>query len=179
MFHENAETGRGSMMGLSYGEQLVVWGIRKIVGGKGSDPDLLTEFQAAFGSEGEEGLRIFCSFFRLLGQAARKPYEIAPPGSLQVLPDERRMLTLIAAAQRSVTSGDPALLQAHLLWLAAADHRPALARIAQAFASLLQLHGHPITVACDAPAPESNRDQAKDSGWFDAVASKPRLAWGR
>ena len=141
------------MMGLSHGEQLVIWGIRKIVVRQGVDPDLPAEFQAAFGGESEEGLQIFCSFFRLLGQAARRPYEIALPCTLLVTLDEQRILTLLAAAQLGEASGDLTLFESHLLWLAGADHRPALSRITLIFARLLAAHGHRIAMAQDLAPP--------------------------
>ena len=59
-----------SMMGLSHGEQLVVWAIRKIVAQQGVDPNLPAEFEAAFGAQGEEGLQIFSAFS---GCSARPP----------------------------------------------------------------------------------------------------------
>ena len=151
MFHDTADTERRSMMGLVYAEQLVLWGIRKIVVQQGLDADLPAEFQAAFGGDGDDGLRIFCSFFRLLGHAARKPYEIAPPSTLRVTQDERRILTLLAAAQLAVASGDHGLFEAHLLWISAYDHRPALSRVTLAFATLLAEHGHVIAKAEEPP----------------------------
>ena len=64
-----------------------------------------------------------------------------------VTPDEQRILTLLAAAQLS----DRALLDAHLLWLAACDHRPAFRRLTLAWAQLLAAHGHRISIALELP----------------------------
>jgi len=181
MFDENAECGRRSMMGLCDGEQLIIWGIRRIVGQQFLESDLPGEFQAGFGPDGDAGLRIFCSFFRVLGQAARRPYEVAPPTSLLLLPDERRILILLAAAQAGVTSGDHALLEAHLLWVAAPEHRPALLRISLAFAKLLLAHGHAFAALhAGAPVVEWEKGPgSKDSAAAVAVPLRPRLAWGR
>lgn len=144
-----------SMMGLSCGEQLVVWSIRKIVVRQGTDPDLMGDFGAVFGGGEARGFEVFCGFFRSLGAAARRPFEIAPPSTLQVMRDEQRILTLLAAAQMGLDSGDYGLLEAHLLWLAVRVHRPALARFALEFAGLLAGRGHRVTLA---PAPETGAE---------------------
>ena len=140
------------MMGLTCGEQLVVWSIRKIVVRQGADPDLMDDFGAVFGGKGVRGFEVFCGFFRSLGEAARRPFEIAPPSTLHVMRDEQRILTLLGAAQMGLDSGDYALFEAHLLWLAGRVHRPALARFALEFAGLLAGRGHRIALA---PALES------------------------
>ncbi len=131
-------------MGLAYGEQVVVWGIRQIVGRQGLNPDLPAEFKAAFGQDSDAGLQIFFSFFRLLGQAARKSYAIAPPSTLRLTQDEQHILTLLSAAQWAAASGHHDLLEAHLLWLATCNHRAAFARVTLAFAALLAEHGYSI-----------------------------------
>jgi hypothetical protein len=181
MFQDNAEWGRRSMMGIGDGERLVIWGIRKIVDQQFVEPDLPAEFQACFGADGAEGLRIFCSFFRVFGQATRRPYQVAPPRSLLLLRDEQRILILLAAAQLGLASGDLALLEAHLLWIAGPDHRPALCRMSLAFAQLLVAHGHAFAALhAGAPVVEWEKGpDSKDSAADLAVTLRPRLAWGR
>jgi hypothetical protein len=147
--------GDRSMMGLSCGEQLVVWSIRRIVVRQGPDPDLIGDFGAVFGGEEARGFEVFCGFFRSLGEAARRPYEIAPPSTLRVMRDEQRILTLLAAAQMGLDSGDHALFEAHLLWMAVQVHRPALFRFALEFARLLAGRGYRIALA---PAFESGAE---------------------
>ncbi len=130
--------GRIDMIGLTYGEHLMVWGMRRIVTGRGVDGLFLDECRHAFSTDGEDAAGAVCVFLCLLGRSARQVFEIAPPGALTLTRDERRILTLLAAAQAE----DPVLLDAHLRWVSVPGYRPALAEAAVTLGRLLAEHGH-------------------------------------
>jgi hypothetical protein len=143
--------GRIDMVGLTYGEHLMIWGLRRIVTGRGVDDLFLDECRHAFGADGPEAMGAVCVFLCLLGRSARRAFEIAPPGALTLTRDERRILTLLAAAQAE----DGAWLEAHLRWLAAPVHRTALATATISLARLLAEHGpwvSPGAPPCDGAA---------------------------
>ena len=146
---ETPAIGRVSMIGLSYGEHLIVWGLRRVVTEHGPDGLLLDECHAAFSDDGDEALRALCLFLCLLGRAARRPIQIGTPGTLAVTWDESRILTLLAAAQRWAEDGDQARVDAHLQWLAPPAHRQALAQVTLALGSLLAAHGHFLALPAD------------------------------
>lgn len=141
------------MIGLTYGEHLVVWGLRRIVTERGPDSLLLAECQCAFSDEGGEGFRILCLFLVLLGRAARKTFEIGSPGSLVMTRDERRIVTLLAAAQIYTENDNRTLLDAHLEWLASAAHRSELAQATITLGALLAAHGHWFFLPAPPPPP--------------------------
>jgi len=137
---------RFAMVGLTYGEHLIVWGLRRVVTESGPDGLLLDECCCAFSDDGDEALRMLCLFLCMLGRSARRPFEIGAPGALAVTRDENRILMLLAAAQRWAENGDQALVDAHLLWLAAPEHRPALAQVTLALGNLLAAHGYVLAI---------------------------------
>jgi hypothetical protein len=149
---ETPAAGRISMIGLSYGEHLIVWGLRRVVAAHGPDGQLLDECHAAFSDDGDEAMRALCLFLCLLGRAARRPIQIGTPGTLAVTWDEGRILTFLAAAQRWAEGDGPARVDAHLQWLAPPAHRPALAQVSLALGNLLAAHGHFFSLPADAPA---------------------------
>ncbi len=130
--------GRIDMIGLTYGEHLIVWGMRRIVTGQGVDGLFLDECRHAFDTDGVEAAGALCVFLCLLGRSARRAFEIAPPGALALTRDERRILTLLAAAQ----ADDAAWLNAHLRWTSTPGTRPALTEAAVTLGRLLADHGH-------------------------------------
>lgn len=148
------------MIGLTYGEHLVVWGIRRIVTERGPDWLLFDECCCAFGEdEGGGAVKILCLFTCVLGRSARKILEVAAPGTLAMTCDERRILTLVAAAQICTQDNDRTLFDAHLRWLASPVHRPALAQAVRTLGALLAAHGHWFSLpAAAAPPPRSLRD---------------------
>jgi hypothetical protein len=134
--------GRIDMVGLTYGEHLMIWGLRRIVTGRGVDGLFLDECRHAFGDDGADAAGGICLFLCLLGRSARRVFEIGSPGALVLTRDERQILTLLAAAQADDEAGDQIRLQAHLRWVATPAHRPALVRATMALARLLAVHGH-------------------------------------
>jgi hypothetical protein len=155
MPYEMDAVGRIDMIGLTYGEHLIIWGLRRIVTWRGADGLFLDECLYAFGDDGADAVGTFCVFLRLLGRAAWKTFEIGPPGALALTRDERQILTLLAAAQMDddsggKESGGQARLDAHLRWIAAPVHRAALAQATLSLAQLLAAHGHRFPL--DAPS---------------------------
>ncbi len=163
MRDESKIAGRLDMIGLTYGEQLIVWGLRRIVTERGPDGLLLDECYGAFGGDGDEALRTLCLFLCLLGHSARQIFEIGSPGLLVMTRDESRILTLLAAAQRCAEAGDLTLLDAHLRWLAPTAHRPPLAQVSLALGNLLAAHGHWLSLPA-AAAPPPRRALAGHAG---------------
>lgn len=72
------------------------------------------EFVCACGAGGKATFHSFCSFLWALALGRRRRLRINLPGCRTLTTDEIRMLTVIAASQHDC----PALLQAHLSWLA-------------------------------------------------------------
>ncbi|MCK9516476.1 MAG: hypothetical protein WCZ18_12600 [Ottowia sp.] len=77
-------------------------------------PLVAHEFKCACGANTDAVFGAFCTFLCALALTQRRCLEVNPPGGHALTPDEARMLALVAAAQNR----QPALLQAHLLWLA-------------------------------------------------------------
>src|SRR5580765_6944379 len=58
------------VLGLTYGEHLLLWTLRRLVARRGSCPLIAHEFTKVFGEDGEETLSILRIFLGLLGTAA-------------------------------------------------------------------------------------------------------------
>lgn len=143
----------GDVLGFGYAEHLLVWTWRRLALGR-SCPLLLDEFTEACGEDGPEVFVTLCTFLKALGVAGRKQFVIGAPGCLAITADERQVLTLLAAAQ----SEAPALLEAHLRWMAIPDKRHILeiatGALARAFAENEMRLALPIPVTpstCERP----------------------------
>lgn len=111
----------GEILGFGYAEHLLVWSWRRLATGR-CCPLMVDEFTAACGEDGPEVFVTFCIFLKALAVASRKQFAIGAPGCLAITADERQVLTLLAAAQAE----SPALLEAHLRWIAAPEKRHVL-----------------------------------------------------
>ncbi len=120
-------------MGSGYGEHLLVWSWRRIASGRGHCPVLAKEFADACGEDANEVLLTFSTFLKAWAFASRRQLVIGAPDAFTVSPDERRALSLLAAAQAE----EPAMLEAHLRWIASPDKRSTLAIAAGALATAL------------------------------------------
>jgi hypothetical protein len=144
----------GKVLSFGYAEHLLVWAWRRIATGRASCPVMMDEFAAACGDDGPEVFVTFCTFLKALAVASRRQFVIGAPGCAAVTADERQVLTLLAAAQAQ----SPALLEAHLRWIAIAEKRHvleiatgALAR-ALAFNQLsVALPKHEMPAVCERP----------------------------
>jgi hypothetical protein len=124
------------VLGLTYGEHLLVWTLRRLVARRGSCPLIAHEFTEVFGEDGEETLSILRIFLGLLGTAARRRLSFGHPGWPGVTSDEQRLLSLISAAQVE----NAALLEAHLAWLARIEARRPLALATRGLAAAFAEH---------------------------------------
>jgi hypothetical protein len=122
--------------GLTFGEHLLVWSWRKIVTGRGGCPLIAREFSLSCGEDASEVLATLYTFLQALAYAGRRRLKVGYLGYTSLTTNERKMLVLIATAQRD----DPASLEAHLQILARAALRPALAIAARALGAALDEH---------------------------------------
>jgi hypothetical protein len=144
----------GGFLNFGYPEHLLIWSWRRIAIGKSCCPVMMDEFAAACGEDGPDVFVTFCTFLKALAVASRRQFTIGAPGCVAVTADERQVLTLLAAAQAQ----SPALLEAHLRWMAVPGKRHvleiatgALAR-ALAFNELrVALPKHEIPIVCERP----------------------------
>jgi hypothetical protein len=116
-----------------YGGHLLVWSWRRIASGRAHCPVMARQFARACGEDAAEVLLTFHTFLKALAFAARRQLAIGAPCALAITPDERRILTLIAAAQAEM----PGLFEAHLRALARPERRHVLQLAAGALATAL------------------------------------------
>jgi hypothetical protein len=128
----------GGVLGLSYGEHVLVWSLRRMAAGRAACPLIAREFAGACGAEAERALAAFGLFFATLARAGRRRLVVAPPGTIGLSSDERLLLAVFASAQ----AGAAARLRAHLAWLARADEAPRLETAATIVGMALALNGH-------------------------------------
>ncbi len=143
----------GEVPGFGYAEHLLVWSWPRLATGR-CCPLMMDEFSAACGEDGPEVFATFCIFLKALGVAGRRKFAIGAPGCLAVTADERQVLTLLAAAQARA----PALLEAHLRWIAIPERRHileiatgALARALCASELGIALPTHDMPGLCERP----------------------------
>ena len=151
-------TGRAAsdVRGCGYGEHLLVWSWRRIVGGRFHCPVMAREFTEACGEAGDEVLLALCTFLKALAFASRRRLIFRAPDPFGVTSDERQVLTLLAAAQGE----DHALFQAHLRWLAHPERRHDLQVAAYALATALKVHQLPLALPQSATPDSSERPYA-------------------
>lgn len=104
--------------GFGYAEHLLGCSWRRLVTGRCSSLTM-DEFNAACGEDGPEVFATFCTVLKAVDVASRRQFAIGAPGCHAVTTDERQVLALVADAQAQ----SPALLEAHLRWIAASQRR--------------------------------------------------------
>jgi hypothetical protein len=120
------------------GGRLLIEAVRRAGVGREACRLTLQEFAATFPGDGLEVLATFRVFLQAVGYASRRKMRVGTPGTAFLLPDEKLLLALIAAAQ----GGDNLLLDAYVCWLTRADRRMAVVTIAaRALATALGAHG--------------------------------------
>jgi hypothetical protein len=152
---DRAADGEARSAGLGYGEQLLTWTWRKIVTGRSGCPLIAREFARLCGEDAAEVLATFCTFLCALAYVGRRRLQMGYPGYAALTADERRLLTLLAAAQ----ANDETRFEAHLRWLARAELQPALAIAARALGTALKTHGLQLPLPA-AVAPNFGRRDA-------------------
>lgn len=116
-----------------FGQHLLIWSWRRMAVGHTFCPLMMDDFSAAFGEDGPEVFATFCTFLQALGFASRRPLTIGAPGCPEITAGERQILTLLAAAQADA----PAMLEAHLRWIAIPEKRTVLEIATSALARAL------------------------------------------
>jgi hypothetical protein len=120
------------------GGRVLIEAVRRVAAGHDACRLTLSEFAIAFPGDGLEVLATLRVFLQAIAHAGRRKLRVAPPGSTRLLPDEKLLLALIAAAQ----SGEQSLLDGYMCWLTRADRRMSLVSIAvEALATALGAHG--------------------------------------
>ena len=138
------------LRGLTYGEHLLVWGVRAIVSGRGDCPVVAREFREAC-AEGAAGAKAALSaFVQQLAVVGRRSVSLCPPGCLGLTRDEQLLLAAFAAAQ----ADEPVRLDAHLAFLVARPAPPSLAAAAISVAEALGRRGHRLRFAEPSARPE-------------------------
>jgi hypothetical protein len=137
-----------------FGQHLLIWSWRRMAAGRSFCPLMMDDFAAAFGEDGPEVFATFCTFLQALGVSSRRPLIIGAPGCPEITADERQALTLLAAAQADA----PAMLEAHLRWIAIPEKRTlleiatsALARALAVNDMHLDLPAHILPAQCARP----------------------------
>ena len=137
------------------GTTLLVDALRRTAGGQG--PCALTrhDFAIAFPGDADEVFATFRAFLGAVAYGSPRKLRIGPPGSPHLLPDEISLLGVLAAAQ----TGDDALFDAHLCWLARPGSRPAVAVTTRALATAFAVHGKWLCALQPCHSGASRRDE--------------------
>jgi len=141
--------------GSGYAEHLLIWSWRRIATGRVECPVMAKEFTDACGDDAQEVFATFCTFLKTLGFSSRRRLNMRAPGWPTMTADERRILTLLAAAQ----AGDCALLEAHLCWLTRPHRRHELQIAVCAFATALAASN--LVLSLPAPSPPASRERSR------------------
>lgn len=104
-------------------QRLLVNSWRRIVIGAVYCPVLDASLRKHCREHADEVLAALCGFLCAIGLTRRRRMLIAYPGCRDCTTDELRLLSMVAAAQHHC----PALLEAHLCWVARLDMRNVLA----------------------------------------------------
>jgi hypothetical protein len=119
--------------------RILIEAMRRIAAGQEGCRLIAREFAAVFPGEGLEVLATLRAFLQAVAWVSRRKLRVGLPGSRLLMPDEKLLLALIAAAQ----NGDRALLESHLCWLTRPDNRAVAVSIAAcALAAACREHGH-------------------------------------
>jgi hypothetical protein len=130
------------LLGLSYGEHLLIWSMRRMASGRAGCPLIAREFADACGAEAEHVMAAFGFFFATLARAGRRRLMVSPPGCVGLSNDEQLILSVFAAAQTRAA----ARLRAHLAWLAPPQEEARLEAAATVVAAALALNGHRLSL---------------------------------
>lgn len=121
------------ILSFGYAEHLLIWSWRRIAIGRSCCPLVMDGFAAACGEDGPDVFATFCTFLKALAVSSRRQFIIGTRGCVAVTPDERQVLTLLAATQTQY----PTLLEAHLRWIAIPEKRHVLEIATSALARAL------------------------------------------
>lgn len=133
------------VFGLEYGQHLLIWSFRRLIGRHDGGALVAREFADACAGDAIEGLSVLRRLLTLLGQGVRRRLKIGNPGCALLTQDEQRLLALVSAAQLL----DRVRLDAHLCWLVRPEHQQATAEALLALGAILERHGHCLPMADD------------------------------
>lgn len=128
------------VLGLTYGEHLIVWSLRRLALGRLHCPLVAREFAEACGAESGEALAAFQVLLWTLGRSGRRRLSVRPPGLLTLSRDEELLIAVFAAAQ----AGAPDRLRAHLTWLYGSSDTGRLEAAVKLVAGILAGKGHRV-----------------------------------
>jgi hypothetical protein len=124
------------LCGLTYGEHLVISGLRRLVVRSAICRAIERAFLDACRDDAAEVLATFQFFVTALTYAARRRIAVGHPGSAALTSDERAILGLIGAAQR----GDEATVTGLIGWFARIEAHALLALGTRALGAALAAH---------------------------------------
>lgn len=105
-------------------------------------PLIAQKFHCTCGAEGREVFRALCTFLCALALSQRRCLLVNPPGRYVLTKDESSMLALISCAQNDC----PAMLDAHLSWMARRPFRKTLEESVRELAATLSTSGQYLPV---------------------------------
>jgi len=141
--------------GSGYVEHLLIWSWRRVATGRVECPVMAKEFTDVCGEDAREVFATLCTFLKALGFASRRRLNLRAPGWPTMTADERRMLTLLGAAQ----AGDRALFTAHLCWLARPERRHELQIATCALATALAANN--LVLSLPQPSAPAIRERSR------------------
>jgi hypothetical protein len=144
---------RNGLSNLSRPEHLLVWAMRAIALGREDCPIVVEMFQRSCGARGEEVLQAYSIFVKYVAMTSRRRLQVHAPGCPCVGPDERALMAVLAAAQRSLEDLDEEPLHSRL-WALIGRRDESLLQVAQRIGQLLRLSGLVLATASAALAPE-------------------------
>ncbi|HTH96788.1 MAG TPA: hypothetical protein VL574_05180 [Stellaceae bacterium] len=124
-------------LGLSLGEHLVVWALRRLVARRGLDQLTMMEFKELCGPGAPQVLATFQGFLAIAGHASRHPVNVGYPGYVGLTMDERHLVALLSAAQ----AGETDRFSAHLRFMSRPETREDLGIAANGLAAIFAAHG--------------------------------------
>lgn len=146
----------GEVQNFSPAEYLLVWSWRWVAMGRTCCPVMMDAFAASCGEDGPDVFVTFCTFLKALAVASRRQFVIGAPGCAAITADERQVLTLLAAAQADC----PALLDAHMRWIAIPEKRRILEIATRALARALLFNELNLVLPVHAIAGAGERPRA-------------------
>lgn len=140
------------LSGMGEGGRLLIEATRRLAVGREQCRLTLQAFDVTFPGDGREMLATFRVFLQAVAYASRRRLRVGLPGTMCLLPDEKLLLGLIAAAQ----TGDRSLLDDYLCWLTRADRRMSVVTISvYALAAALGAHGQWLLPSLENPGQSS------------------------
>ena len=142
-------------------EYLLVCALRAMAFGHGDCPAVRQAFVGACGEAADQTLMSYFVVVQYIGMTGRRRLALHAPGCVRLSPDERSMITLVAAAQESLRLSVDAGLRIALGDLVEGEPREGLVQAVLMVARTLQDNGHrlPLRLSALSP-PQSSADSS-------------------